>query len=282
MTPVHPRWRAPTRTALALGGALLLTLLGTGMAEAHVTAQPGWATQGGYAVVALRVPTESDSAGTVKVELTLPAEHPIAEVLTTPMAGWTEHVGKVPVNPPLRTDDGAVGQVARTITWTAQPGKRIEPDQYADFDVSLGPLPTDADQLVLPVVQTYDDGSVVRWDQPRAAGAAEPEHPAPTLRLMAAGAAGAAGGHGAGGSPATLAVGSAGTDSADTGSDSLARWLGAGGLLFGVIALVIAAGVAGRASRAGRSRRRPISRHGRPVEIPESRLSTSSGGRRRT
>ena len=41
MTPVHPRWRAPTRTALALGGALLLTLLGSDMAEAHVTAQPG-------------------------------------------------------------------------------------------------------------------------------------------------------------------------------------------------------------------------------------------------
>jgi uncharacterized protein DUF1775 len=130
------------------------------------------------------------------------------------------------------------------------------------------------------VVQTYDDGTVVRWDQPRAAGAAEPEHPAPTLRLMVAGAAGAAGGHGAGGSPATVAVGSAGADSA--GSDSLARWLGAGGLLFGVIALVIAAGVAGRAGRAGRARRRPISRHGRPVEIPESRVSTSSGGRRRT
>jgi len=270
MTPVHPRWRAPTRTALALGGALLLTLLGSGLAEAHVTAQPGWATKGGYAVVALRVPTESESAGTVKVELTLPAQHPIAEVLTTPMAGWTAHIGKVPVNPPLRTDDGSVSQVARTITWTAQPGKRIEPDQYADFDVSLGPLPTDIDQLVLPVVQTYDDGTVARWDQPRAAGAAEPEHPAPTLTLMAGGGAG---GHGAGGSPATLAVGNPGTDA---GTDSMARWLGAGGLLFGAIALVIAAGVAGRA------RRRPNSRHGRPVEVPERRLSTSSGGRRRT
>jgi uncharacterized protein YcnI len=273
MTPVHPRWRAPTRTALALGGALLLTLLGSGMAEAHVTAQPGWATQGGYAVVALRVPTESESAGTVKVELTLPAEHPIAEVLTTPMAGWIARIGKVPVNPPLRTDDGTVSEVAHTITWTAQPGKRIEPDQYADFDVSLGPLPTDADQLVLPVVQTYDDGTVTRWDQPHAAGAAEPEHPAPALKLMAAG--GGAGGHGAGGPPATLAVGGPGTD-ADSGSDSTARWLGAGGLLFGVVALVVAAGVAGRA------RRRPNSRHGRPVEVPERRISTSSGGRRRT
>ncbi|HEX4248126.1 MAG TPA: YcnI family protein [Pseudonocardia sp.] len=281
MTPIYPRWRAPTRTALALGGAILLTLLGAGMAEAHVTAQPGWATQGGYAVVALRVPTESESAGTVKVELTLPAQHPIADVLTTPMAGWTSHIGKVAVNPPLRTDDGTVSEVAHTITWTAQPGKRIEPDQYADFDVSLGPLPTDASQLVLPVVQTYDDGTVVNWDQPRAAGAPEPEHPAPTLTLLAAGAAGAgggAGGHGAGGSPATLAVATADTDAA-SGSDSLARWIGGAGLLFGVIALVIAAGVAGRA---GRTRRRPNARHGRPVEIPESRLSTSSGGRRRT
>ncbi|MDT7772573.1 MAG: hypothetical protein QOC67_1497, partial [Pseudonocardiales bacterium] len=54
MTAAPPRWWAPARTALALGAAVLLTVLGSGIAAAHVTAQPGWATQGGYAMVALR------------------------------------------------------------------------------------------------------------------------------------------------------------------------------------------------------------------------------------
>jgi periplasmic copper chaperone A len=276
MTAVPPRWRAPARTACslfaALLGALLLTVLGSGIAAAHVTAQPGWATKGGYAMVALRVPSESDTAGTVKVEVTLPAEHPIAEVLTTPMTGWTERITRIPVNPPLRTDDGTVGQVAHTITWTAQPGKRLDPSQFADFDVSMGPLPEDADQLVLPVVQTYDDGTVVRWDQPRAAGGAEPEHPAPTLALRAAAGAG----HGAE-TAATMAVGGSGGSTSD--GDTTARWLGGAGLLLGVIALIVAAGVAGRTRRA---RQRPVNRHGRPPTPPEPRVSTSSGGRRST
>ncbi|MDT7655515.1 MAG: hypothetical protein QOC67_4541 [Pseudonocardiales bacterium] len=273
MTATPPRWWAPARTALALGAALLLTVLGSGMAAAHVTAQPGWATQGGYAMVALRVPSESDTAGTVKVEVTLPAEHPIAEVLTTPMPGWTERITRIPVNPPLRTDDGTVNQVVHTISWTAQSGKRLEPAQFADFDVSMGPLPEGADQLVLPVVQTYDDGTVVRWDQPRAADGAEPEHPAPTLALRPATGAG----HG-GETAATMAVGGS-AEAAGTG-DTAARWLGGAGLLFGVIALIVAAGVAGRARRVRRVRQRPLNRHGRPPTAPEPRVSTSSGGRR--
>jgi periplasmic copper chaperone A len=273
MIAALPRWRAPARTALSLGAALLITVLCSGIAAAHVTAQPGWASQGGYAMVALRVPSESDSAGTVKVEVTLPAEHPIAEVLTTPMPGWTARVTKIPVNPPLQTDDGTVNQVVHTISWTAQAGKQLEPAQFADFDVSMGPLPENADQLVLPVVQTYDDGTVVRWDQPRAAGGAEPEHPAPTLALRPAAGAG----HGAE-TAATMAVGGAGAPTPP--GDSTARWLAGAGLLFGVIALVVAGGVAGRARR---TRQRPLNgRHGRPPTAPAPRVSTSSGGRRST
>jgi hypothetical protein len=72
-----------------------------------------------------------------------------------------------------------------------------------------------------------------------------------------------------------MAVGGS-AEAAGTG-DTAARWLGGAGLLFGVIALVVAAGVAGRARRV---RQRPLNRHGRPPTAPEPRVSTSSGGRR--
>ena len=57
----------------------------------------------------------------------------------------------------------------RTVTWQAQPGTRIDPGQYQDFDISAGPLPA-AGTVALPAVQTYSDGTVVRWNQPTPAG----------------------------------------------------------------------------------------------------------------
>jgi periplasmic copper chaperone A len=158
-----------------------------------------------------------------------------------------------------------------TISWTAPAGKRLEPAQFADFDMSMGPLPENADQLVLPVVQTYDDGTVVNWDQPRAAGAPEPEHPAPTLALRPVAGAG----QGAE-TASTMAVG--GSGGSTSAGDSTARWLGGAGVLFGVIALVVAFGVAGRA----RQTRQRVNRHGRPPTAQAPRVSTSSGGRRST
>ena len=74
------------------------------------------------------------------------------------------------------------------MTWTADPGTRIGPGEFADFPLSLGPLP-EVDRLVLPAVQTYDDGEVVAWDQPPAADGAEPERPAPAVTLTPAGGA---------------------------------------------------------------------------------------------
>ena len=103
----------PTRRALRLGTVLSVpattTVLGAAPAFAHVTGQPGDAAQGGYSVVSLRVPNESDTAGTVELEVTLPAGHPLASVRTSPVAGWA-----------------------------ANPGTRAGPGEYLDFPLSLG------------------------------------------------------------------------------------------------------------------------------------------------
>ena len=71
----RPRRRA-LRLATVLSVAATATVLGAAPAFAHVTAQPGNAAQGSYSVVSLRVPNESDTAGTVKLEVTLPGRPP--------------------------------------------------------------------------------------------------------------------------------------------------------------------------------------------------------------
>ncbi len=149
---------------------------------------PAQAEQGDYAVIALRVPTESDTAGTVKLQVTLPTDTPITSVRTTPRPGWTATMTTVPLNPPVERNGRTLTEAVSTVTWTADPGTRIGPGEFADFPLSLGPLP-EVDRLVLPAVQTYDDGEVVAWDQPPAADGAEPERPAPTVTLAPAGRA---------------------------------------------------------------------------------------------
>ena len=227
--------RAGTVAAVAAAAALV----GAAPALAHVTAQPGTAEQGSYSVVSLRVPTESDTAGTVKLQVTLPTDHPITSVRTAPQAGWTAAMTKTPLNPPVDVDGRAVTEAISAVTWTADPGVRIGPGEFADFPLSLGPLPTGIDQLVLPTVQTYDDGEVVAWDQQPAADGSEPERPAPVVTLTPASD---------GEQAATVAVASAG-GAPGSGTDTTARWLGGAGLLVGALGLGFGAGAVLRGRR---------------------------------
>src|SRR5690242_10063078 len=121
------------RLATVLSVAATATVLGAGPAFAHVTAQPGDAAQGGYSVVSLRVPNESDTAGTVKLQVTLPADHPLASVRTTPVAGWTAALADAPLNPPVQVGERVLDHAVRSVTWTANPGTRINPGEYLDF-----------------------------------------------------------------------------------------------------------------------------------------------------
>jgi len=207
-----------SRWILSTGAAGALTLSLAVPAAAHVTVQPGEATQGGYGAFAFRVPTERPDAGTVKLEVTLPAEHPIRSVRTKPLPGWTVAMTKD-------------GETVRTITWTADPGVRIGPGEYQEFEVSAGPLPEDADQLVIPAVQTYDSGEVLAWDAPPVEGA-EPEHPAPVLELVPEEDDAAV-------APAVAA----------SPSDTTARWLGGASLAVGALGLGVGAGAVLRTRR---------------------------------
>ncbi|KAA0024786.1 YcnI family copper-binding membrane protein [Antrihabitans cavernicola] len=212
-------------TAGATGSALLLT---AGIASAHVTVNAPQAAQGGYSVLTFQVPTESETASTTKLTVTLPS---FKSARTEPLAGWTSTVQK---------DDKLQ---ATSVTWTADPNVGVAPGQFQRFVLSVGPLPQEK-ELSLPAVQTYSDGKVVDWNQPMGADGSEPEHPAPSIELAAAGASDDDD-HGSA-APAAAPV----THDDATGSDTTARWLGGIGLVLGALgaALGIGAVVRGRRS----------------------------------
>ncbi|MGB8993773.1 MAG: YcnI family protein [Pseudonocardiaceae bacterium] len=196
-----------------------------GVAWAHVTVNPHTAQQGGYTKVSFRVPNERDDASTTQLEVDLPIDHPIASVQTRALPGWTSTVQKTTLAKPITTDDGQVTEAVSKITWT---GGKIPPGSFEEFDVSMGPLPTDTDQLVFKALQTYDNGQVVRWIDTAPAGAPEPDHPAPVLTLTPA-------------------------DSTPTANTTAVPWgivLGAVGIVLGIVGIIL--GLRNRRSAAAR------------------------------
>ncbi len=228
------------RTACA-AAALAITALAL-PAHAHVTVNPNTATKGGFAKLSFRVPTEK-GIDTTKLVVQFPAEHPIPFVSVRPRAGWTYAVQKRKLATPISGEGEDITEAVSQITWS---GGKIGPGKFDEFDVSVGPLPEDADELVFKALQTYSDGSVVRWIELRT-GSDEPEHPAPVLRLTAA----------AGSSPSPAASGASvsaspvsgsTTESASESDVRTAKRTSVAGLVVGGIAavLALAALVAGR------------------------------------
>ncbi|WP_128976006.1 YcnI family protein [Streptomyces roseicoloratus] len=236
-----------SRAALAGGVAVSSVLLLSGTAFAHVGVQPqGEAAKGGYATVNVKVPNERDNASTVKVEVNFPTDHPLASVMPQPVPGWKVEVTRAKLAKPLELHGKKINEAVAKVTWTAD-GAKIGPGQFQQFPLSLGRLPEDTDRLVLKAIQTYDNNEVVRWIEEPKDGAADPENPAPVLKLSAP----SADHHGGGAAPADgKTTDQAAGDKADhddkgdaheeaaSATDTAARVLGVIGILVG------AAGVA--------------------------------------
>ncbi|MGA4801264.1 YcnI family protein [Streptomyces lavendulocolor] len=226
-----------SRVALAGGIAVSSVVLLSGTAFAHVGVQPqGEAAKGGYATVNFKVPNERDNASTVKLEVTLPADAPMASVMPQPVPGWTVVVDKAKLAKPLEVHGKKITEAPSKITWTAA-GAKIGPGQFQQFPVSLGRLPENTDRLVFKALQTYDNKEIVRWIEEPKDGAPEPQTPAPVLKLSAA----KDDHHGGGATTATAddkGHGAREKAAAADSSDTTARVLGVVGILVG------AAGVA--------------------------------------
>jgi uncharacterized protein YcnI len=193
---------APSRALLAVavtGATVSIGLLtGTASASAHVRAEADNATPGQSAVVTFRVPGESENGAlTTELKIELPD---VASARTEVMPGWT-----------ARLDRNVEAGTTSAVTWTAAPGTGISPDQFALFRIALK-LP-EGDSVSFPAIQTYDDGTVVNWDQPSPSDGTEPEYPAPVLTL-----------------------GETKTAAAST-PDNSARWLAGGALTIAALAI---------------------------------------------
>jgi uncharacterized protein YcnI len=236
-----------------LSAAIGITgLLSAGIASAHVSANVYGAqpTKGGFGAIFLRVPNEDAAAGTIKVEVDVKPEYAISGARTKPVPGWTAEVTKTKLDTPVATASGTkITDVVSKISWTAQPGNKIAAGstEFQEFEISLGALPGNVDELVLPATQTYEGGKVVNWNEVQAAGAQEPEHPAPTVQLAAASTADH---HGA---PVANMADMHSEAASPSSSDNTARWLGGAGLVVGALGLGVGAGATIRARKAGAS-----------------------------
>jgi uncharacterized protein YcnI len=177
------------RIAIVLAAAGLALVAVAAPAWAHVKVEPETAVKGSDAVLAFVVPNEKDPQTTTKVVVQFPTDHPIAEALVEPIAGWTAESTTFTVKTPIQTDAGPVNTGVKAVTWTAT-GAGIAVENFQEFRVSVG-LPADADSLSFPTTQTYSDGSTVDWVQVSPAGGPEADDPVPVLTLTNAEANGA-------------------------------------------------------------------------------------------
>jgi uncharacterized protein YcnI len=160
-------------------------LAGAGIASAHVTVNPSEVAAGSFSKLTFRVPNESPTAGTVGLTVNLPADHPFAYVSVKAVPGWTVVPTKTTLPAPVTEGDITIKEAVTTVTWTADAGTQIGPGEFAEFDISAGPVPA-VDALQFPTTQNYSDGTVVEWNEPTPASGEEPEHPAPTLTITPA------------------------------------------------------------------------------------------------
>jgi uncharacterized protein YcnI len=240
----------PVIRRLAVAGAFAALLVGLTAvpALAHVTVSSTDAAQGGEGVITFRVPTESETAATMKVAVQLPADPPIAAVSVRPVPGWTHKETTTKLAAPVKTDEGEeVTEVVSTVEWAASsPADGIKPGEYGEFSISAGPLPK-AQTVTFKAIQTYSDGKQVAWIEEPVNGA-EPEHPAPVLTLAPAAAEGGATPSApapTGSAPGTASASDTAGSGAETGTGSsgtakAALVLGILGLLAGLVGVGVA------------------------------------------
>lgn len=219
MSSTTPRNRARriAVTGLAVLGGTALAVALPLAASAHVGVSPDEIVAGDHGVLTFSFSHGCDNSPTTALRITMPEG--LASVAPTLDGDWTIDVE--------RGDDGLVSAV----TYTAL--EPVPTDLRGAVSMSVGLDESSPESLAFPVVQECVDGST-EWTQLAEDG--EDPHsldaPAPVVTVTEAATAGH-GEHDATASEADAAAGGA-------ASDPLPTILGAGGLVAGVAALVVA------------------------------------------
>lgn len=130
-------------------GAAILALLMSSTAMAHVVVKPADITTSTFQTFTMGVPNEKTTP-TTSIKLLIPDG--VQSVSPTQKAGWNINVEK--------TGSGEAA-VTKSITWS---GNTIGVGFRDDFTFSAK-APSAATQLDWKAYQTYQDGTVVAWDQ---------------------------------------------------------------------------------------------------------------------
>jgi uncharacterized protein YcnI len=233
-----------TRISAALGTGALLAIAAPLAASAHVTINPSAAEAGSYSTVTVKVPNESATATTTRVELSLPEDTPFTSVRYVPVAGWTAELVRETLPEAVTVNDAKVTEAVTSILWTASSGSEISDGQLQQFTVSLGAVP-DVGAITLPAIQYYSDGTQVDWVETEA----DAEYPAPVLYINDEAPSDSHGSHAATDDDSAdedssdhehSDADSAASSDGDSGSDdTLARVFGIGGLVLGAAGLVL-------------------------------------------
>ncbi|MDQ0800011.1 YcnI family protein [Arthrobacter sp. SLBN-112] len=227
----------------ALTAAAGMLAAGAAAASAHVSVDPDDTGANGYSHLTFNVPNESPTAKTNKLEVKLPTDTPFTSVSVKPVEGWTAQVITGDLPKPVTVAGATVTKAPITVVWTADEAHQLGQNQYQAFSLSVGRLPAAGTTVVLEAAQSYNDGTVVNWNERSAEGQPEPKHPAPSFTTTAE--------DGAEATPAASSSPAAGASEAiERTSDATPIWgvvLGAAGFVLGAAALALV--LAGRRSR---------------------------------
>ncbi|MCU1446466.1 YcnI family protein [Cryobacterium sp.] len=154
--------RTLSASLTAAGVGLALALAAPLAASAHVSVTPNDSDTGTYSNFEFKALNESATATTTTLEIELPTDTPIVSVSYQPTPGWTTSVITEDLPEPVTVGENEITEAPTRIIFQADAGAGIAPGQFQQWTVSFGPLP-DVGSLVLPAVQTYDDGEVANW-----------------------------------------------------------------------------------------------------------------------
>ncbi|WP_407945734.1 YcnI family copper-binding membrane protein [Paenibacillus puerhi] len=204
----------PVYGAFAL--VLLLSMLISGVASAHVTVLPKESTQGSYEKFAVRVPTEK-TIPTVKVEVKFPLDS-VSISRFEPKPGWTYELTKE-------------GDKITGVIWTAT-GEGLGATEFGEFYMQ-GKVADTATAITWKAYQTYKDGSVVEW-----VGAEGSDKPASVTKVNAKPAGAGTDGHGHTTAPAAGAA-SETTEASAAQSSSLPLYLSIAAVILSAASLLV-------------------------------------------
>ena len=212
--------------SIAAGSGALRAIAPPLTTSAYVEVSPNTAAARSDTDTTLRLPTESATASTPKVEVDIPAATSFVNVRYVAMPSWHAELITEPLSSPITVDKTTLTDAVTTVFWASQPGSEIKDSEIRQFTCSIRAMP-DAGKIGPSAIQRYSDGSVVTWSE-----TGEGAKPPSPVRYVNDAPAAECEAHAATAS-ATDATG------AGASSDTLARLFGIGRLIVGTVGVVL-------------------------------------------